>query len=114
MAACLASVFLAASHPELPADRIAYMLGDCAPALVLTDAAHRACLPGAMAQPVVLLPQEEAPEGEGAAAALVPVALHPEHLAYVIYTSGSTGRPKGAANRHDHHGIEQRLLDLAL
>ena len=88
--------------PELPADRIAYMLGDCAPALVLTDAAHRACLPGAMAQPVVLLPVEEAPEGEseGAAAALAPVALHPEHLAYVIYTSGSTGRPKGAANRH--------------
>ncbi len=86
--------------PELPADRIAYLLGDCAPALVLTDAAHRACLPEAMARPVVLLPLEEAPEGEGEAAALAPVALHPEHLAYVIYTSGSTGRPKGAANRH--------------
>ncbi|MDT0137331.1 amino acid adenylation domain-containing protein [Acidovorax sp. PRC11] len=86
--------------PELPADRIAYMLGDCAPALVLTDAAHRACLPEAMAQPVVLLPLEEVPEGKGATAPLPPVALHPEHLAYVIYTSGSTGRPKGAANRH--------------
>ncbi|WP_046060479.1 non-ribosomal peptide synthetase [Paracidovorax citrulli] len=86
--------------PELPADRIAYMLGDCAPALVLTDAAHRACLPSEMAQPVVLLPLEDAPPGDGVEAACPPVALHPEHLAYVIYTSGSTGRPKGAANRH--------------
>ncbi len=86
--------------PELPADRIAYMLGDCAPALVLTDAAHRACLPSEMAQPVVLLPLEDALPGDAADAACPPVALHPGHLAYVIYTSGSTGRPKGAANRH--------------
>ncbi|AVS89489.1 non-ribosomal peptide synthetase [Paracidovorax avenae] len=86
--------------PELPADRIAYMLGDCAPALVLTDAGHRACLPSEMAQPVVLLPLEDALPGDAEEAACPPVALHPEHLAYVIYTSGSTGRPKGAANRH--------------
>ncbi|MFJ6674976.1 amino acid adenylation domain-containing protein [Actinosynnema sp. NPDC091369] len=64
--------------PEYPADRIAFMVADAEPLLVL-DA-----LPDLADQPVT------APD----------VAIHPEDPAYVIYTSGSTGRPKGVVVPH--------------
>ncbi|MDA8522144.1 amino acid adenylation domain-containing protein [Acidovorax sp. NCPPB 4044] len=88
--------------PELPPDRLAYLLGDCLPALVLTDTGSRKQLPARPAQPVILLPLDEQEAGMRAAGSDGDprVELHGEDLAYVIYTSGSTGRPKGAANRH--------------
>ncbi|WP_229796441.1 non-ribosomal peptide synthetase, partial [Saccharothrix coeruleofusca] len=64
--------------PELPADRIAFLLADAAPALVLES------LPDTADQP------DTAPE----------VALRPDQAAYVIYTSGSTGKPKGVVVEH--------------
>ncbi|MFF9341113.1 amino acid adenylation domain-containing protein [Streptomyces sp. NPDC014773] len=81
--------------PEYPADRIAYMLDDSRPALLLTSSAVTG-LP-AVPVPVLRLDDEEVrgllaeqpagpPEG---------VAQDPRNPAYVIYTSGSTGRPKG-------------------
>ncbi|WP_406200670.1 amino acid adenylation domain-containing protein [Kitasatospora sp. NBC_01560] len=87
-----------------PADRIAHMLGDAAPALVLTDAATRpvieAAAPGAA--PLLLLLDDPAtaaaladrPAGEVTDADRT-APLSPLSPAYVIYTSGSTGRPKG-------------------
>ncbi|MET8091479.1 amino acid adenylation domain-containing protein [Micromonospora sp. NPDC005220] len=63
--------------PALPADRIAYLLHDANPLLVLTE-------------------EELARAARSGAPAAVPgVVRHPDHPAYVIYTSGSTGRPKG-------------------
>ncbi|MFH8978198.1 non-ribosomal peptide synthase/polyketide synthase [Streptomyces sp. NPDC017890] len=61
--------------PDYPAARIAYMLQDARPAVVLDDL-------GAVA------PDGELPEHDPA------VVVDARHPAYVIYTSGSTGRPK--------------------
>ncbi|MEV0759109.1 amino acid adenylation domain-containing protein [Nocardia sp. NPDC050435] len=77
-----------------PADRLAFVLADAAPAVVLTDAATEPLLPG---------PPERCLRVEDAAAvdAGLPLAPpRPEQLAYVIYTSGSTGVPKGVAVTH--------------
>ncbi|MBM7055887.1 non-ribosomal peptide synthase/polyketide synthase [Streptomyces sp. RHZ10] len=90
--------------PQYPADRIAFMLTDARPALVLTtEEAAGALPPGTEA---LLL---DAPELVGELAGLPETApadadrvrpLTPDHPAYVIYTSGSTGRPKGVVVAH--------------
>ncbi|MFE1905517.1 amino acid adenylation domain-containing protein [Streptomyces gardneri] len=77
--------------PDYPQDRVAHMLDDAAPALVLT--------PGLLAE------LEAAPAPDSVRE--LPEAL-PGHPAYVIYTSGSTGRPKGVAVTHG--AIVNRLL----
>ncbi|WP_176735225.1 non-ribosomal peptide synthetase [Streptomyces sp. EN27] len=95
--------------PEYPADRLAYMLRDAAPGLVLTGG-QGTVLPVDGTWTVV-----DAVAGPWTAYDDGPpvVTDHaPEHPAYVIYTSGSTGRPKGVvmpaaslANLlHWHHG----------
>ncbi|MFE9425690.1 non-ribosomal peptide synthase/polyketide synthase [Kitasatospora sp. NPDC006697] len=66
--------------PEYPADRIAYMLEDCAPAVILTDA--------------------DFPDVSGFDSANLDLAIDPRQPGYVIYTSGSTGRPKGVLVPH--------------
>ncbi|MFE7581237.1 amino acid adenylation domain-containing protein [Streptomyces gardneri] len=77
--------------PDYPQDRVAHMLDDAAPALVLT--------PGRLAE------LEAAPAPDSVRE--LPEAL-PGHPAYVIYTSGSTGRPKGVVVTHE--AIVNRLL----
>ncbi|RSZ55127.1 amino acid adenylation domain-containing protein, partial [Massilia atriviolacea] len=89
--------------PAYPAERLAFMLGDCQPAAVLTQAALRDKLPPSSATTVVL----DSAEALAALASRpehkpdVP-GLSPAHLAYVIYTSGSTGLPKGVMVEHRH------------
>jgi amino acid adenylation domain-containing protein len=81
---------------ELPAERLAWMIGDSGVALVLTHGAVLDRLPE-VATPVLdldTLDTSAEPDGDPQ------VPVHAEHLAYVIYTSGSTGTPKGAAVRH--------------
>ena len=68
--------------PDLPPQRLAAMVADAAPALVL-DADGLASI-------------EADPRQDG----LPDAEIHPESLAYVIYTSGSTGQPKGVAVSH--------------
>jgi amino acid adenylation domain-containing protein len=83
--------------PGYPADRLAYMLADSAPAAVLVQTHLRDRIDSA-GVPVLEL--------DAAAWASLPATdlgrggLTPEHLAYVIYTSGSTGRPKGVRVPH--------------
>jgi amino acid adenylation domain-containing protein len=87
--------------PLYPADRLAYMLEDCAPVAVLTRASLHAGLPMPQSPTVPVLDVEEIvrsspdaapdPGFSGSKAA---------NLAYVIYTSGSTGRPKGVMVEH--------------
>ncbi|WP_373994908.1 amino acid adenylation domain-containing protein, partial [Duganella sp. HH105] len=91
--------------PSYPADRLAYMLEDAAPAVLLTQQRLLSVLPASEA-PVFLLDADAA--SLDACDATNPSNLtSARNLAYVIYTSGSTGRPKGAAI--DHAGIVNRL-----
>ncbi|MFE5220835.1 amino acid adenylation domain-containing protein, partial [Streptomyces sp. NPDC056626] len=84
--------------PSYPAERIAYVLDDAAPALLVTT---REALP-AQDVPTVLLddPATVADLAGRSADALAGVVVRAEHPAYVIYTSGSTGRPKGVVVSH--------------
>ncbi|MEU4353676.1 amino acid adenylation domain-containing protein [Streptomyces virginiae] len=91
--------------PDYPADRLAFMLGDAAPAALVTDPATLARLPEDPGVPVVL-PEDLDPAAEGSAVAVRPAG--PSDPAYVIYTSGSTGRPKGVVVPHS--AIVNRLL----
>ena len=89
--------------PAYPPDRLAFMLGDARPTVVLTDVACRPLLECVLAAtdvaPVVIDCDAWSP-APGDLPALEDTGLRPEHLAYVIYTSGSTGRPKGVMVTH--------------
>jgi arthrofactin-type cyclic lipopeptide synthetase B len=91
--------------PAYPAERLAYMLEDSAPAVVLVHGATRALL-GELSAPVIDLDQYTW-QSLSADNPQIP-ALTPQHSAYVIYTSGSTGQPKGVVN--EHAGVVNRLL----
>ncbi|WP_154618419.1 AMP-binding protein, partial [Pseudomonas syringae] len=77
--------------------RIAYMLVDSAPAVVLAQAATVGLLADA-AMPVIDL-GSGLWQDESVSNPQVP-GLTSAHLAYVIYTSGSTGLPKGVMIEH--------------
>ncbi|WP_186032348.1 AMP-binding protein, partial [Burkholderia gladioli] len=88
--------------PAYPRERLAYMLDDAAPAVLVTEAALREVLlpePGERAPVVVCLDADAAHVGTYPSTRPAPLA-GPDHLAYVIYTSGSTGRPKGVCISH--------------
>ncbi|WP_026400352.1 non-ribosomal peptide synthetase [Actinomadura rifamycini] len=81
--------------PEYPADRIAFMLDDCAPACTIT-------------------PDDVPSAGDGLGNP--DRALRGANAAYVIYTSGSTGRPKGVTVTHSavlnyYEAHRDRLFD---
>ncbi|MDL5205459.1 amino acid adenylation domain-containing protein [Streptomyces sp. ALI-76-A] len=89
--------------PDSPADRIAYMVQDAAPVLLVTTSTTGAAQDLAHDLPLVHLDRAGAFDGESAADltdAERRTALRPAHPAYVIYTSGSTGRPKGVLIPH--------------
>ncbi|MFE0443144.1 amino acid adenylation domain-containing protein [Streptomyces fungicidicus] len=97
--------------PELPADRIAFMIADARPALLLTTAELAAALPATpdtarlpadVAAGSVGLPDHDPTDADRGA------SLSGLDTAYVIYTSGSTGRPKGVAV--SQRAIVNRLL----
>jgi|GEM_PF-192527 len=83
--------------PEYPADRLAYMLGDCGARVLLTHSALAGRLPAFAGEVVRVDAGLPAPRPAGGDAA---GRVSPDHLAYVIYTSGSTGRPKGVGVPH--------------
>src|SRR5919199_1961101 len=74
--------------PDFPADRLAFMLRDCAAPVVVTQSSLVESLPASEARLVCV-------DVDGAELDATPAAAGPDDLAYVIYTSGSTGRPKG-------------------
>ena len=91
--------------PDLPRDRVRYMLEDTACRLLLVqEALHDRVGEITRDLPLELCVVATASTGEesrrAAAAANLPDRAAPEHLAYVIYTSGSTGRPKGVLLPH--------------
>ncbi|MEW5930969.1 MAG: amino acid adenylation domain-containing protein [Gemmatimonadota bacterium] len=94
--------------PELPPERRAYMLGDAAPVLLLTQTA----LAGRLEDCGVPLLAVDAEAGTIAreSAEAPQTGVGPDNLAYVIYTSGSTGRPKGVLV--EHRGVGNTFLEL--
>ncbi|WP_122857046.1 non-ribosomal peptide synthetase, partial [Pseudomonas viridiflava] len=81
------------SHPD---ERIAYLLSDSAPKVVLTQQALLARVPE-LAAPVIAFDQPTWPERLDNPQV---AGLTSANLAYVIYTSGSTGQPKGVMVEH--------------
>ncbi|MFD5647191.1 AMP-binding protein, partial [Streptomyces anulatus] len=89
--------------PEYPAERVAYMLDDAAPAALLVTDAARGELPAEPAVPVWALDDDAFAASVAARPATGPAGHGrpgPLSPAYVIYTSGSTGRPKGVLVSH--------------
>ena len=80
--------------PAYPQARIAHMLSDACPPMVLTEARFASRLEG-MAPCIISVDALDAVSGGDDISVLPPLGT-PANLAYVIYTSGSTGRPKGA------------------
>ncbi|MBK5540914.1 amino acid adenylation domain-containing protein [Pseudomonas sp. TH07] len=83
--------------PAQPLERLSYLLDDCTPVAVLTQAGLRQRLP-ALSVPLI-----ELEDGAAAGVAFADPSLAnltAQHLAYVIYTSGSTGLPKGVMVEH--------------
>ncbi|MFJ1993749.1 amino acid adenylation domain-containing protein [Streptomyces asiaticus] len=87
--------------PAYPAERLAYMLSDARPGVVVTTRPIAETLPP-MGDTTVLLLDDEATEARIAKApeTAPEVRLSVDHPAYLIYTSGSTGRPKGVVVPH--------------
>ncbi len=87
--------------PSYPKQRIAGILDDCCPKLVLT---YEAGVETAL--PVLDLTQEETWSTQ---AQNPPKVNEPEDVAYCIYTSGTTGKPKGVLIRH--HSILNLVMN---
>lgn len=88
-----------------PDERLAYMVGDAKPRLIITATALAARF-APMGE--LLLFDELASVDTAVQSRPSPVGLTPMHAAYLIYTSGSTGRPKGVLI--SHAAIVNRLL----
>jgi amino acid adenylation domain-containing protein/non-ribosomal peptide synthase protein (TIGR01720 family) len=84
--------------PSYPAERLAYLLDDSAPRVVLLQA-HLRDRAAACSGQVIALDTDWDDVSRYPITAPAPVA-GPDDVAYVIYTSGSTGRPKGVQVDH--------------
>jgi amino acid adenylation domain-containing protein len=79
--------------PAYPRERVATILDDARPTVLLTEELLLDSLPAQVAHEVILdleIVTDTYPENEA-----IQSGAAPENLAYVIYTSGSTGKPKG-------------------
>lgn len=87
--------------PNYPAERLAYMLNDARPKVLLTQERLRTRLPDTTAKVAAL---DSDWQFVSRHPAFDPIRrcreVSSRRLAYVIYTSGSTGQPKGVAIEH--------------
>lgn len=91
--------------PEMPAERLSFMLADSQARLVLSEDPTPSAVPEDV--PVLSLRELEPLRAD----APPPVAVTSEDPAYLLYTSGSTGRPKGVVVRH--HNVVSCLWAFA-
>lgn len=90
--------------PDLPAERITWMLDEVDADMVLTQKSLlRQMEAVGIADKALVVDDDNLPEMP-----VTPVSLTADNAAYMIYTSGSTGRPKGVVNTHG--GIRNRIL----
>ncbi|WP_431040537.1 amino acid adenylation domain-containing protein [Streptomyces sp. P1-3] len=81
--------------PEHPSRRLAAVLAEVEPALVLVTGDTAATLPGNLLCVAGIEGGDADPRDEDRTGPLLP-----DHAAYLMYTSGSTGTPKGVAITH--------------
>ncbi|CAH2791700.1 MAG: Polyketide synthase modules and related proteins, partial [Candidatus Burkholderia crenata] len=92
--------------PEYPAERLAYMLADAKPTLLMTVNAQLGSLSECAGIPVLALDADSVRDAISQMSGCNLVQserlcpLQPQHPVCVIYTSGSTGRPKGVMVTH--------------
>ena len=86
--------------PAYPAERLAFMLNDAQPRVLITSAVPATTAASGSWAFVSLERDRKEIDLQPAESPLV--ELRSEQLAYVIYTSGSTGRPKGVEITHDN------------
>ncbi|WP_224362051.1 non-ribosomal peptide synthetase [Hyalangium versicolor] len=84
--------------PASPRERLAWVIDDARPPVIVTDEQLRSRLPPS-AQVITLNEGWDSLAGQPATAPEAPVS--PSQLAYAIYTSGSTGQPKGVQVSHE-------------
>ncbi|MFB1117101.1 amino acid adenylation domain-containing protein [Dickeya dadantii] len=90
--------------PDLPVERIKWMLDEVSANLVLTQKALlRQWEATGIEDTVLVVDDDNLP-----VMPINSVTLTADNAAYMIYTSGSTGRPKGVVNTHG--GIRNRIL----
>src|SRR6266850_644150 len=85
--------------PAYPTERIAFMLNDARPRVLITREATAEQLPSGFWRVVTIDRDEPLIENLSKSSCLTNAT--PDDLAYVVYTSGSTGRPKGVQVTHD-------------
>ena len=83
--------------PDYPKDRLAFMVQDAEPRVILTKSNLVDALPHSES-PIVFL--DDVATLSPLPAENLPEQPQPSDLAYVIYTSGSTGQPKGVMIEH--------------
>ncbi|MEM7127315.1 MAG: amino acid adenylation domain-containing protein [Chloroflexota bacterium] len=83
--------------PAYPPERLAFLLDDAAPSVILTLSQHALLFSGEMS--VIYFDRDSARLNQQSTENPVS-GVQPDNLAYVIYTSGSTGQPKGVLNEH--------------
>ncbi|MHB9857520.1 amino acid adenylation domain-containing protein [Streptomyces sp. YIM S03343] len=102
--------------PGYPADRIALLLSEAKPVVLLTDGSEHEAVAGRLDAGVTVLrladlERELSALGTGGLSnAERRASLCTDHPAYVIYTSGSTGRPKGVVATHRGIGGHLRWM----
>ena len=95
--------------PAYPANRVAFMLLDANPSVILTQEKLREKLPPTPGEVICL---DRVREFMGRESVITPgVGVASGNLAYVIYTSGSTGQPKGV--QVAHRSVVNLLLSAA-
>ena len=86
--------------PSYPPARVAHMLAEARPCMVVTTLALSAQLPAASI-PLICVDGHDQTLINSAGSGNLDTAVSPSHPAYLLFTSGSTGRPKGCIGLHN-------------
>ena len=94
---------------KLPAETVAYIVGDCDAKLVIGDDTRLKLAPDDV--PKISFDKDFASRLPRRRGPFTPLKMQPEEPAMFLYTSGSTGRPKGVVLSHYSHlwAISQRV-----